>query len=246
MSQTALRPEPIRRRKLYEDIIVRIEAMIHDGTYAAGDQLPSEREIMETFGVGRTSVREALFALQKMGLITINSGERARVTEPSVQTLVGELSGAVRHFLSRPQGVRQLQQARVMFEAMLARDAARLATPEQVRRLEALLEANKAAIGQERAFEQSDVAFHYGLAEIPGNPIFTALHAALADWLVEQRTISVRARGSDKAAYRAHKRIYECVAEHDVDGAEAAMRAHLAQVEKFYWQVRQRDAADRA
>jgi GntR family transcriptional regulator, sialic acid-inducible nan operon repressor len=185
-------------------------------------------------------VREALFALQKMGLVTINSGERARVTEPTVQNLVGELSGTVRHLLSRPDGVRQFQQARVMFEVALVRHAATHATQDQIETLKALLDANKAAIGQERAFERTDVAFHFLLAEIPGNPIFTALHAAIADWLVEQRTVSIRAHGSDRAAYRAHKRIYECVAAHEVDGAEAAMRDHLGQVEKFYWQVRTR------
>jgi DNA-binding FadR family transcriptional regulator len=175
-----------------------------------------------------------------MGLVTINNGERARVTEPTVQNLVGELSGAVRHLLSRPDGVSQFQQARVMFEVALVRHAATHATQAQIVTLKALLDTNKAAIGQERAFEHTDVAFHYGLAEIPGNPIFTALHAAIADWLVEQRTISIRARGSDRAAFRAHKRICECVAAHDVDGAEEAMRHHLAEVEEFYWQVRGR------
>jgi GntR family transcriptional regulator, sialic acid-inducible nan operon repressor len=233
-------PAPIRRRKLYEDIVVRIEEMINAGAYLPGDQLPSEREIMGTYGVGRTSVREALFALQKMGLVTLNSGERARVTEPTVHTLVGELSGAVRHLLSRPDGVHHFQQARVLFEVALVRHAATHATDAQIITLEALLDANKAAVGQERAFERTDVAFHYGLAEIAGNPIFTALHAAIADWLVEQRTISIRARGSDRAAFRAHKRILECIVAHDIDGAEAAMRDHLAQVEKFYWQVRGR------
>jgi GntR family transcriptional regulator, sialic acid-inducible nan operon repressor len=235
---TSPRPAPIVRRKLYNEIADRIEAMIHDGQYAVGDSLPSEREIMETFGVGRTSVREALFALQRMGLLTINSGERARVTAPTPKALVSELHGAARYLLAQPEGVRQFQQARTLFEVALARFAAEHAKPKDVAALRAALEANQRAIGNDARFEATDVAFHYVLAEVPHNPIFTALHAAMASWLLEQRQTSIRVKGADRAAYRAHARIFDAIAAHDVDAAEAAMRAHLAQVEKFYWQIR--------
>ena len=52
---------------------------------------------------------------------------------------------------------------------------------------EAALEANRQSIGDLKRFEKTDVAFHYVLAVIPQNPIFTAIHAALAEWLLEQR-----------------------------------------------------------
>src|SRR6516165_9666606 len=82
---------PIRRRKLYEEVAARIEEMIHGGRYSAGDQLPSERELMEEMGVGRSAVREAMLSLQKMGLVVVRSGERARVTVPTADFLVKEL-----------------------------------------------------------------------------------------------------------------------------------------------------------
>jgi DNA-binding FadR family transcriptional regulator len=151
--------------------------------------------------------------------------------------LVNELSGAARHLLAQPAGVRHFQQARMLFEAGLARYAAVHASKADVEALEAALEANRQAIGDGREFERTDVAFHYVLAGISRNPIFAALHAAIAEWLMEQRTISVRAKGSARAAYRAHERIHRAVAARDPEAAEAAMRAHLAQVEKFYWQV---------
>ena len=73
----------VRRRKLYEEVADQLERMIHDGEYAPRDQLPSERELMRQFGVGRPAIREALFHLRKMGLVEIRSGERARVTQPT-------------------------------------------------------------------------------------------------------------------------------------------------------------------
>ena len=61
----------IRRRKLYEEVADRIEDMIRSGRFRPGDSLPSERELSEMFGVGRNAVREALFALQKIGIVNV-------------------------------------------------------------------------------------------------------------------------------------------------------------------------------
>lgn len=72
------------------------------------------------------------------------------------------------------------------------------------------------------------------------NPIFTALHGAMAEWLLEQRTVSLRARGAERAAYRAHPRNHETISAKDPEAAEAAMRDHLADIEAFYWRVRAR------
>ena len=234
-----LQKEPVRRRKLYEDIAKRIEEAILDGDLAEGDQIPSERKLMATFGVGRTSVREALFALQRMGLIALNNGEPARVTRPTPEVLVGELSGSARHLLSSPEGVRNFQEARLFLEVALARHAALHATKADIAALAHALEANQQAIGDTEKFVRTDVAFHFVLAQIPQNPIFTALHSAIAAWLREQRATAARAeRASMRRAYNAHARIYDAVLSRAPDAAEEAMRRHLTQVSKFYWQVK--------
>ena len=114
----------IRRRKLYEEVADDLERMIQDGRYAAADLLPSERDLMRQYGVGRPAVREALFHLRKMGLVEIRSGERARVTRPTPEFVIGALSGTARHMLAAPGGVRDFQNARSFFETGLARYAA--------------------------------------------------------------------------------------------------------------------------
>ncbi|SAK62966.1 GntR family transcriptional regulator [Caballeronia glebae] len=206
-------------------------------------QLPSERELMSMFGVGRTSVREALFALQRMGLVAIRNGERASVTRPTAKSVVEELSGAVKHILADEKGVKDLQQARAMFEAMLVRYAAAHATKSDLHRLKSALDANEAAIGSTDEFTRTDIGFHLVLAEIPQNSIFTSLHMALASWLAEQRTVSLRADDAERAAYQAHKKVYEAVTSGRPDAAERAMLEHLGQVETFYWRE-VKDAAD--
>jgi len=228
---------PIRRRKLYEEVAARIEAMVHEGRFGPGDQLPSERELMETFGVGRSAVREAMLSLQRMGLVAVSSGERSRVLAPSAKALVGELSGAARLLLSQAGGVERFQEARALFEIGLARLAAQLANENDLANLRAALAANREAIGNQQRFQQTDVAFHFAIAAIPGNPIFTSLHEAVVVWLTEQRATSGRVPGAGEAAFAAHVRIYEAIAAHDAAAAQDAMQRHLEAVVALYWRA---------
>ena len=73
--------EPIVRRKLSDEVFDRLKAMIVSGERGPGETLPSERELMARFGVGRPAIREAMQALANLGLVTIHHGERARVQE---------------------------------------------------------------------------------------------------------------------------------------------------------------------
>ena len=231
-------PTPIRRRKLSEEVALRLEEMIRSGDYQPGDQLPSERDLMKRFGVGRPAVREALFSLQTMGLVAVSSGERARVTRPTPKLVIDSLAGAARLLLSQPDGIRHFQEARTFFEAGLVRYAAAHATDDDLRDLRQALEENRLALGNMKRFEQTDVAFHYVLAVIPRNPIFTAIHAAIAEWLTEQRTITLSGRNAVALqAYQAHAAIYEAIAARDPERSERVLRAHLDQVAALYWGV---------
>ena len=220
----------------YEKIVRQLEKSMLSGDLVPGDRLPSERELMATFGVGRGSIREALFALQKMGLVALTAGERAFVTRPTAENIVRELSGSARQLLAAPDGVRLFQHGRRLLECALAREAAEQAHPEGVRRVFEALEANRTATTLARAVA-TDIEFHYRIAEMSGNPMLTALHTALSEWLREQRTTSVRAKGARPDAHKAHRRIYDAIARRDPDGAAAAMRRHLEEVEAYYWQA---------
>jgi GntR family transcriptional regulator, sialic acid-inducible nan operon repressor len=228
---------PIRRRKLYEEVARGLEEMIRVGDFEPGEELPPERELVELFGVGRPAIREALFSLEKMGLVGIRSGKRAVVTKPTPDLILEELSGVARNLLSNHEGARQFQAARIFFESSLARQAAKHATPVQLQQLEAALARNRRAMGNPEAFESTDVDFHFVLATIPGNPIFSAVHSGLLGWLTDQRRTSYKAHGAEQSAYNAHKRIFEAIRDGDPDLAEAEMSSHLEQVNAYYWQA---------
>ena len=239
-------PIPIRRRRLYEEVERRLENEIAGGRLKAGDAIPSERELMQHFGVGRPAIREAILSLQRKGLLRVGAGERTRVSRPTVDAIVRGVSGAVSLMLADDQGVRDLQHARRFFECALVRHAAMDATPDEIGRLAARLAANHAALKHPAEFERTDVEFHYELALITRNPIFSSLHQATVGWLIQQRTVSLMQPGAMRSAYRFHEQVYEAIARHDADQAEARMKAHLLSVERYYWRTAVRaDARER-
>ncbi len=230
LSSSVTQVAPIRRRKLSEEAAQRIEAMIAEGTFPSGTLLPPERELMQLFQIGRPSIREALYALSRMGLVAISSGERARVTTPTPDRLITELSGAVRHFMGQPNAAAHFREARALFETGVARIAATRRTAQDLERLEHALRLNEEARWNPGRFEQTDVGFHYVLAAITGNPIFAAVHDALVEWLTSQRTIALSVDGVEAMALAAHKRIFAAVRKRDPRAAGEAMAQHLQEI----------------
>lgn len=233
----------IKRDRLSDQIASNLESMILSGELAVGDALPSERDLMERYGVGRPAVREALLWLSKKGLIAINTGERARVTEPNPMDLLEHLSGAALMLARKPEGMQLFQQTRLLTEIALAREAARVAEADDIAALRQLLDANLGAGADVEAFARTDDAFHFGIARLSRNPMIEALYGSVLTVLQNQRHTSLQHPDALAAAAGCHRAIFEAVAGHDADGAEAAMRRHLGDVEKYYWEVRKPSAA---
>lgn len=215
------------RKKLSEEVRIRLEEMIRDEVYPVGSPLPSERDLMAMFDVGRPSVREALFALEKMGLVRIANGERPKVTRPSPRNMLEQLTGTAHLLLEQPDGVRHFEQLRQFLEESIVRHAAEAATQEQIGTLRAALEENEKSIPRARAFAATDIAFHRALTEIPGNPIFLAAHEALVEWLISQRIHTVNTEEENRKSFAGHRAIFDAITQKDPDGAASAMREHL-------------------
>jgi len=82
---------PIKSTRIYEEIVRQVKQLIAEGRLKSGDQLPPERDLAEKFVVSRTSVREALRALESLGFVEIRPGEGTFVREMSVDSLVGTI-----------------------------------------------------------------------------------------------------------------------------------------------------------
>jgi len=229
---------PVKRRKVHEDIAAQLEDLITSGVLREGDALPAERTLMAQFSVGRPAVREALLALERSGLLRVSNGSRATVSRPTAAVVLDGLSASVRVAIATDEGVRNFQSARTLFEAALARQAARHATPAQIESLRAALIRNERAIGDTPAFERTDVEFHLEIARMVGNPLFVGMHEALVGWLTEQRRVALHTAKMEQKAYRHHKAIFEAIEARDPDGAERTIEKHLNEVVAAFWKIK--------
>lgn len=227
--------EVIQRRKLYQEVLDRLMERIRSGAIPPGAQLPSERELMEEYGVGRPAVREALQSLERSGIVEIAHGERARVVVPTAQRLVAQLAGGAMHLLrTQPQTLEHLKEARVFLEMGTARMATERATEEQVAALRLSIARHRASMVNLDEFIERDMGFHLEIAAISGNPIFPAIVEAMFRWASEYYRTLVRAPGAEELTLEEHTRIVDSIAAHDADAAADAMRAHLTRANALY------------
>lgn len=234
VENSILQPGPIRRAKLYELVTQKLEEMIRSGELKPGDKLPSERDIMAAFNIGRPAVREALLSLQGKGLIITENGRRATVSQPSVDNVLTTLDSVVGVIIANADSFKNLYDARVFLEAAMARNAAREIDDKLLAQLKAALEANRRAIGNRELFMQTDVKFHHVLFLVGNNPVFKAVHDALVKWLMERWRNIARNSSTETLAYEGHLQIYKAICRRDPDAAEAAMRKHLASSWKIW------------
>lgn len=227
--------EKIVRRKLSDQVLERLQELILSGELAAGEPMPSEHELMGRFGVGRPAVREALQSLQTMGLITITHGERSRINEFSADAVLQQGDAVARMLLSAaPQNLEHLKSARRLFEIGMVRIAAPQATPADVAELRELIERQREQLGDAAAFIRADIAFHVRIAELSGNPIFTAVSQAMLGWLFRYHSNLLIWSGHEKTTLAEHTAIVDMIEAGDGDRAATAMEDHLNRSNKLY------------
>lgn len=233
-TSSILQSSPIRRAKLYELVTQKLEQMIRRGELKPGDKLPSERDIMVAFNIGRPAVREALLSLQNKGLIVTENGRRATVSRPNVANIFTALDSFVGMIIGNTESFKHLFDARVFIEAAIARNAAKEGHEKLLAQLKTALEANRQAIGNRELFLETDVQFHRLLFLVGDNPVFTAAHEALVKWLTDRWRSIARDASTETLAYEGHLQVYKAISRHNPDAAEAAMRKHLASSWKIW------------
>ncbi|WP_417418548.1 transcriptional regulator NanR [Hoeflea sp.] len=227
--------EPIVRRKISDEVLDRLKRLITGGELQPGDELPSERELMARFQVGRPAIREAMQALASMGLIAISHGERAKVLQLSARSIIKQVDVTAKMMLaSSRDSLEDLKSARIFFERGMVREAAEKASQDDIRRLRESLALQRASLGDAKAFINADMQLHTQITEISGNPIYIAVSEALLSWLAEYHTDMLIWAGKENFTLSEHEEIIECIARHDADAAEQAMIRHLERSRELY------------
>lgn len=214
----------IERKRLADQIIDKLASMIADGVLKPGDKLPPEPELMKQFGVGRSSIREAVGALALIGLITVRPGHGTHVAVPSEHAHtkpIGFMMGIGR------DKVRELVEARIELEQVIVKLAAERATEEDIADIREQHLDLKASLKNRRRTIQADLSFHTALAKASHNSVLTRFLAEMRQpmkhWMEQKAKYDW---GYDKV-YEQHDAIVMAVEARDGEGAQAAMRDHL-------------------
>ena len=210
---------------------------IADGRLAPGERLPGERRLAEQMGASRVSVRAALERLKTQGFLVTVRGGGTRVVS-SASEMDSALTDLVR---SKLDNLHDLAEIRLALETWAASRAAERATPEQIAAIRVRLDAMAAAqpegeFGPAKAIE--DVNFHLAIGDAAGSPVYmhilTVVRDILTQMLSYHRYRLFAAPGDDETLLSHHRAIYEAIAAHRPQEAEAAMRLHLQWILDHY------------
>jgi len=160
--------EPVQPVRVYQRVVEQIEEAVLRGDLKAGSRLPSERELMKSFQVSRSAVREALRVLQSNGLL------RSRPGGAELLPLGPEMLRAPLTRLANSQHVSLLEllQFRILLEGNTSYLAALIRTDEQLATMEQALQNLTTSIGHgRRTWSETDIAFHDAIARASGNSL---------------------------------------------------------------------------
>jgi len=221
---------PVRSTRIYQEIVRQIRVLITDGHLKSGDRLPPERDLAERFRVSRTSVREALRALETTQLIDIRPGDGAFVRQIAVETLVEPMALVL---LAQREGIADLYEARRLLEPPIAGLAAQRASPEEVAEMTRILEHQGAEVAAGRTGLAQDAQFHAAIAHSTHNRVITRLVTTLVDLLTQSREESLSTPGRPRRSHDDHRRVLAAIRSGDARRAERAMLAHLVAVQRL-------------
>ncbi|GAB3556080.1 FadR/GntR family transcriptional regulator [Spelaeicoccus albus] len=216
--------EPVTPGSPASEVARQLLQLLTDGELAPGSRLPPERSLAESLGVGRSAVREALAALEILGVVQVRAGSGTYLQGSASDLLPRTLSWGL--ILAAPR-TEELLEIRSSLERTVARTCAENASRTDVDELQHYVDGMSATLDTPREFIEADVRFHASIAKTAGNEVLgdllQTIRSLIGVWAA--RAVSTRAQAAE--ACRQHQAVLDAIAAHDPDRAERAMQAHM-------------------
>jgi len=221
----------IKHSKVSDEIVNQIKSLINEGMLKPGDRLPPERELIKEFGVSRPSLREALNSLVALGFLEATQGNKTVVKSLVSDRIFKPLDSLLKEDMNT---FFELLEVRKAIETWNAFFAARRATPEDIVRLEEIVESMRKTVEKGREYpDKEDADFHMALTLAAHNKIQThlmyTLHGMLKEW-IEKYYYKLMGK-SDLNLLEQHVAIVEAIKQKNSDLARARIFQHLEYVE---------------
>jgi GntR family transcriptional regulator, transcriptional repressor for pyruvate dehydrogenase complex len=226
-SVLALR-RPIERRNTYELVAESLLALISERHLKPGDTLPTERELMQHYGVGRSSVREALRMLESKGLISAGGSGAFAVAD-----FRNPLNDSLSLLLAVEEGsLRELFEVRRILEGEAVALATERGNESYLERMRAATELMREGLADREEYIEADVAFHLTIAEATQNRLILHLMHAIRDQLERALGSIYKIPGSPEQSIEDHGLIIAAIGKGRPEEARERMREHLGRVEE--------------
>jgi GntR family transcriptional repressor for pyruvate dehydrogenase complex len=219
----------IKKTRIHEEVVSQIHELIKEGRFKAGDQLPSERELAETFRVSRTSVREALRALETQGLIISRTGMGNFIADLPVESLVAPLAKLL---IEGKTALADIFELRKLIEPHIAALAAERATKKDIEQMKGILEKQTEAVNRGETGVEADAQLHFAISQATQNQALEKLVSGLMEILSHSREESLQTVDRRRASIESHRKILAAIEQQDKTRAQEAMIHHIEQVEE--------------
>ena len=233
--------EQVQSQKFYLQIVNQTRDLIAEGKLKKGDKLPPERTLAQQFGASRAVIREALSALEVLGIIECKRGQGDFI---KVDATEASINSEVMRELLQEHSPREIFEARVELEPSIAGLAAENATEKGIQRLERQLEKLN-ALGREAEanpekideYMEEDRKFHLELARAAHNSVLFDVYASVNLMMKETRWKTLKRKniekeGSIRQFEREHTAIFEAIRDEKPDVARAVIRKHIEDIER--------------
>jgi GntR family transcriptional repressor for pyruvate dehydrogenase complex len=238
----------VQHHQVYEAVVERISQEITSGHLKAGERLESTRKLAERFGVGQSSIREALRVLSYMGLVRVKHGSGVFVAEQPIQH-ANALPSAYPWAEEPPPVLRHLIELRMVVEPPAARWAAERATAAEREEIQQRCERTQQCLSRvdefqrRKDFQEEDVEFHMAIVRATHNPFLIDPLERVHSLLRFGREITSHVPHLVGSALHFHPQITRSIITGDAQRAESFMRAHL---EDVLWWLEMHHVADHA
>lgn len=215
----------IRRKRLTDDIIDRLVAMIREGDIKTGDRLPAEPILMERFGVGRSSLREAIGALSLTGVLSVSPGRGTYVVATSEEFLARPLQWGLA--AAWQDKLHEIIEARTALEQAIVGFAAERATDNDLAAIRAQHEQLRKDRSAGKKIINADFGFHKALAAACRNTIlerfFEELQLQIRGWMEQKALVP----GAYDHVFDEHAAILAALEQRNARQARIAVQQHL-------------------
>ncbi len=215
-----------RGTRIYEKVVEKLKESISRGDILPGDPLPSERQLMDDFGVSRSSLREAFRVMELLGLIESVPGKGRFVRHPKSP------AEDEKHIRLEDSAVLELMEARRILDPAIAAESAMRATSSDLTRMLRVLTATEKRLGDPNLRAQADFDFHLALAEATHNFVFVNITRMNFDLIMATHDKIYNLLEDKDAFLLEHRSMYEAILDHNVELAREMAANHIDRIYK--------------